>query len=232
MNLDELIAALRELQASTLPEQLKNADLKAGLEPMTALTDAILAAWTSFLAAFLLARANGRRPVVLWGWGFIAAAVSALAGVAYHGARIHFGYTGTVLSWKLVPVSTGVAAVCLGVAAAMVWLGPATRRIVVTILVVKFVAFLGWAMVSNSFLVPALDYGTVLVFILFLALHYYRQRAARFVAAGIVVSFIAVGVQSSDLTLIGLDHNDIFHVIQMIGMYLLYRGGALLEATT
>ena len=57
---------------------------------------------------------------------------------------------------------------------------------------------------------------------------HWSEQAARFIAAGIVVSFIAFGAQQSTLRCGLLDHNDIFHLIQMPAMYLLYRGGALL----
>ncbi len=228
--LESLLAKLRSLQESSLPKRLQDADLEMGLEPFTALTDAILAGATMLWAGQLLARANGRRPVVLWAWGFIAAAVSALGGVAFHGARTHMGFWGNVISWKIAAAGAGVAALCLGYAAAMAWLTPAARRIANAILLVKFAAFFAWGIASNDFLVAAIDYGTVLLFILALAVMRREQQSARFVIAGVVVSFIAVGIQRMNgLVIAGLDHNDIFHLAQIPGMYLLYRGGVLLE---
>jgi hypothetical protein len=48
---------------------------------------------------------------------------------------------------------------------------------------------------------------------------------------GMVVSFLAAGVQMSGMTLHRhFNHNDLYHVIQMAGFYLLYRGGGMLTA--
>ncbi|HVR38736.1 MAG TPA: hypothetical protein VMU84_06545 [Thermoanaerobaculia bacterium] len=212
-----------------LSAQLHAVGLKAGLEPMTALTDAILAAWTLLLAIALFRHANGRKPVVLWAWAFVALTVSSLDGVAYHGYRMRFGFTVIVLLWKIVPVATGIATLCLGAAAAIAWLAPRARRVAITLLVLEFVACLIAAALSNDFLVVVIDYAPVMIAILIGSIAHWSERAARFIAAGVVVSFIAAGVQISSLQIGRFDHNDIFHVIQMIAMYLLYRGGAQLR---
>lgn len=224
MRLEQFIARLREIQAGNLPARLEEVGLDMNLEPMTALTDAVLAAWIAFWAASLLERADGRRPVMWWGWSFIAATISTLAGVAYHGARTEFGYTTIVILWKIVPLATGAAALCMGAASAMAWLRPRARRIVIAILAIEYVGCIVWAMFSNSFLVVAIDYVPVLLAVLIGALLHWRESSARFIAAGIVTSFVAVGVQLSPLHLGVFDHNDLFHVIQMAAMHLLYRG--------
>jgi hypothetical protein len=49
--------------------------------------------------------------------------------------------------------------------------------------------------------------------------------------AGVMVSFAAAGVQQSGFALHQhFNHNDLYHVIQMAGVYLLYRGGRLLRS--
>ena len=53
---------------------------------------------------------------------------------------------------------------------------------------------------------------------------------AGWVAAGVAVSFAGAVVQQSGFSLHRhFNHNDIFHLIQMAGLYLLYRGGVLLR---
>lgn len=195
----------------------------SGLEPITALTDAILAAWTAFLAGRLFSRDS--RPVRLWAWAFVAAAVGSLAGVAYHGARTLFSPLTVDLVWKIVPVSTAVAALCFGSAAALVWLRPRARRIVIALLWIEFAACLVATAFSNEFLVAALDYVPVLIAILIGCLLRWSQPASRWIASGIVTSFVAVGIQLSPLRVGPLDHNDLFHLVQMAAMGLLYRGG-------
>ena len=181
------------------------------MEPITALTDAVLATWTAFFSALLFARAK-----ILWGSAFAALAVAALAGTAFHCCR---------LFPRLVPIAIGLTALFLGVAVAMAWLRPTARRIVIAILIVEFAAC---AIATFSkldwFLVAAADYVPVLVAVLIACIIRWRDRAARLIAAGIVVSFIALGFQLSRVPY----HNDIYHLIQMAAMVLLYRGGVQL----
>jgi hypothetical protein len=48
--------------------------------------------------------------------------------------------------------------------------------------------------------------------------------------SGILVSFVASLIQQSGFALHQhFNHNDIFHVIQLLALWLLYRGGRLLD---
>ncbi|HKS24273.1 MAG TPA: hypothetical protein VJZ76_15845 [Thermoanaerobaculia bacterium] len=183
------------------------------MEPLTALTDAVLAAWTAFLSALLFARGK-----VLWASAFAALAVAALAGTAYHCCR---------LFPKLVPIAIGLTSLFLGAAIAMAWLGPVARRIAIALLVVELIACAAGVMVMKDwFLVAVYDYLPVLVAVLIACIVRWRDPAARFIGAGIVVSFIALAFQMSRVPY----HNDIYHVIQMAAMVLLYHGGARLRS--
>jgi hypothetical protein len=232
---------LSNIDAHGLPKQLAAAGLNAAIfEPLTAFTDAVLAVWVTFWAALLFCRANNSRPVVLWAWAFLASAVSSLAGVAFHGARIvfplYFGMATTPFSvvWKIGTVSASVAILCIGCAAAIVWLRPGARRIALALLFVEFVCCLGAMFFlappqSNSFNVVLFDSAPVLIALLIGSALHWNDRPSRWIAAGVLTAFVAGGVQAS-----GWhkghppDCNDIFHLIQMAAMYLLYRGGALL----
>ena len=240
MKVEDLIALLTQMNASGFPQQLQAAGLNLAIfEPWTALTDSILAAWVAFWAAFLFSRANGSRPIILWACGFLATAVSSLAGVAFHGCRIVFGsVTAVSLVWKIVPVSAGVATFCFGCAAALVWVRPHLRRFVVALLVAEFVCLLGATFLlappqSNSFAIVSFDWTPMLILLLIGAALHWNDRASRWIAVGVLTVIVAGGVQMT-----GWhkghppDANDIFHLIQMAAMYLLYRGGALLGAIT
>ena len=182
------------------------------MEPITALTDAVLATWTAFLCALLFARAK-----VLWASAFATLALAALAGTAYHCCR---------LFPKLVPIAIGLTSLFLGAAVAMAWLGPIARRVAVALLAVEFIACaVGVMVMKDWFLVAVYDYLPVLVVVLIACIARWRDPAARFIGAGIVVSFIALAFQMSRVPY----HNDIYHVIQMAAMVLLYHGGARLR---
>ncbi len=57
-----------------------------------------------------------------------------------------------------------------------------------------------------------------------------RRRAAGWIVAGILASFVGAGVQMSGFALHRhFNHNDLYHVIQAGALYLLFRGGMLLR---
>jgi hypothetical protein len=58
----------------------------------------------------------------------------------------------------------------------------------------------------------------------------HNGQAARWIGAGIGVSGLAVAVQSTGVAIGAyVNHNDIYHFIQMLGLYLLYRGAVQLK---
>jgi hypothetical protein len=76
------------------------------------------------------------------------------------------------------------------------------------------------------------DYTPAMALILILQVIALGRGAggAGWIVAGILLSFAGAGVQQSGFSLHrNFNFNDIFHVIQMVAMYFLYRGGALLR---
>jgi len=228
----ELFKQLGQL-TDDIKKKFAEKELDKGLEPMTAFTDAVLAAWTLFLAAFLFSRANGRRPVRLWAWAFVFTAITALAGVFYHACRVNLSLTQTAIAWKMVPFSTGASMFCFGWAAALVWLGPKTRRWAVALLILVMAGCLVWAIPSNSFAVTIVESLPVLFALLIGSLMHWSDRASRWIAAGVVVSLFAAVIQASEIFCLEklgpFDKNDVFHLVMLPANYFLFRGGLLLE---
>jgi hypothetical protein len=53
------------------------------------------------------------------------------------------------------------------------------------------------------------------------------RRGSAAVVAGILVSFLAAGIQQAGIAPPpAFNHNDLYHVVQMVGVVLLYRGAA------
>ncbi|MCP4201501.1 MAG: hypothetical protein GY769_06145, partial [bacterium] len=89
-----------------------------------------------------------------------------------------------------------------------------------------------WMARHDGFEYVILEYLPAMVFVAVVALWRWIGHGwpgGPWVIAGILVSFAAAGVQASGFTLHRhFNHNDLYHVIQMVGFYLLYRAGALL----
>ncbi|MDA0206862.1 MAG: hypothetical protein O3A53_16985 [Acidobacteria bacterium] len=98
---------------------------------------------------------------------------------------------------------------------------------------VKLAGYLYWTTVRPEFSMAVYDYVPNMLAVLVMGLilkRRLRDPAGSWLAAGVVVSFLAAGVQLSGLTLAeNFNHNDLYHVIQMIALVLFYRGASRLQ---
>jgi len=83
---------------------------------------------------------------------------------------------------------------------------------------------------SDDFAIVIADYASVMVAILLVCLFHWSDPAARWIATGVAISFVAGGAQISSIRIGPLNHNDIYHVIELGGLYCWYRGGLQLTA--
>ncbi len=204
-------------------------------EPMTLLTDYLLAAFVFGLAVrlsghYLRCR---RRSVRWWAAGFYASAAAALLGGSYHGFLPYLGSFPAMLLWKATVLSVGVAALCLFAGTVTATLSGAPRRWLLLLAWLKFAFYAAWMSRHDDFRFVIYDYAPALLGILLLSVHAAlarRAQAAPWIVAGVIVSFAAAGVQASGLTLHPhFNHNDLYHVVQMGAFWLLYRGGRQLQ---
>jgi hypothetical protein len=107
------------------------------------------------------------------------------------------------------------------------------RKGLIFIAVVKWLAFSDWVTSHDEFRYVVYDYGSTMVFLLAVhsvSLFRTEERAPHWMVPGILVSFLAAAIQQG-----GWDpsphfnHNDLYHVIQMAAVYLLYKGGTYLK---
>jgi len=202
-------------------------------EPMTTITDYAMGALALVLALRLFGDAEAGRQLSgrLWATAFVMTAVAAIVGGTYHGfIQWVPGATGRVV-WKITLLATGVGSACLLAAAVVAATTGTLQRALIALVCGKLLVFL-WTMVTrDQFNLVIADYGTALVAVLFLAL-FVRPTgltpAAGWIAAGVGVSVVAGVIQWARLAPHPtFNHNDLFHVVQMAALYLLYRGGLL-----
>jgi hypothetical protein len=55
--------------------------------------------------------------------------------------------------------------------------------------------------------------------------------AARWIAAAILISFAASGLQMTAIRIGPLNHNDVHHAVDLVALYCFYRGGMVLSAS-
>lgn len=190
-------------------------------EPATFLTDCLLAG----LALFLAWRLRVPAPTVRW-WRrtFGLTAASAFVGGTYHGFGPNFS-TALQSIWWLVTlwIISGVSA-CLALSllhelAPARW-QPLWRRVIG----LKFALALTAAIVWPVFLVAIVDYGLALASWLVAALAVCRPWRG-WMLAGLGLSVGAAVVQQSGWPRLPyLNHNDLYHLVQALGLIAFFRG--------
>ena len=204
-------------------------------EPMTMFTDYLVTLLAASLGIHLIieGRARSERSEVLWGWAFMATALGALAGGTSHGFVQQLGDEGWQVLWKVTVYAIGAASFLLLAGALIASLSGPWRRLLLLLAFLKFVGYVSWMLSHDDFRFVINDYGSTMVVVLLLQIwQWWARRApsAPWVVGGILVSFVASLIQQSGFALHQhFNHNDIFHVIQLLALWLLYRGGRLLQ---
>lgn len=204
-------------------------------EPTTMITDYLLAGLGLFFGRRLLLRSReiNQQAIRLWALAFVAMALGAAAGGTSHGFANYLGDLGQTVAWKLTVYAIGLAGVFLASAAIVAHFSGLARRLLLILVAIKFLAYAGWMIRHDDFKYVINDYGPTLLFVLLLEIWSWitrRTDSSPWIIAGIVVSFIGAGIQRSEFALHEhFNHNDLYHVVQMIGLYLLFRGGLLLR---
>ncbi len=208
-------------------------------EPMTMATDYLLGAVCLVLGLRLWRHPEeGSRSVRLWAGAFFATTAAAVTGGTFHGLTLHLDAETLAALWKLTVWAIGAAGFLMVSAVAVAELEGAWKRTVVALAGLKFALYAVWMATHNQFRYVIIDYAPSLAVIFGIELWALRARGAgsspsaepaRWILAGIALSVAAAGVQAAGVSLHPqFNHNDLYHVIQMVAFYLLYRGGRLL----
>ncbi|MEE9207481.1 MAG: hypothetical protein V3U67_03760 [Gemmatimonadota bacterium] len=202
-------------------------------ELTTAATDAALAVLALVILLFLL-RQRSSQPFKagLWSLTFGLLAIGSALGAVVHGLvlpqKVWLGL------WQPLYLSLGVAVALFLVGAVYDWSGEKLARRLLLPAVASGVLFYGAMLIlGGSFLVfvlyEALAMTTAFVLYVLVTARKELPGAAQ-MAAGIALTMAAAGVQASELALTivwPLDHNGLFHLVQIGAMLVLARGLAV-----
>lgn len=181
-------------------------------EPITLATDYMLAVASTIFGALLW-----RRGVRLWALAFLFTACGSFFGGTFH------GFGGEAI-WKATVYSIGLASMFL-------FIGATASRALRAIAVALFVVYAVWMATRDDFVYVIIDYGISLIAVTILQIvAWMRDRAASapWVIGSVIVSVVAAIVQQAPIAY----HNDVYHVIQLVALWLLYRGGTLMNSAT
>jgi len=200
-------------------------------EPTTLATDYILGTLSGVFGVLLL-RHNWRprqRAVTLWAAALLAAAAGSFVGGTYHGFQSALGaHAATV--WTLTTISMGLASFLLLGAALIAGFSGRWRTWLLGLAALKLCVYVAWMLGHDEFRYVIYDYGSTLAILLILVAAGQTHGVAghrALIASGILVSIAAAVVQQSGVRLHQhFNHNDLMHVVQMGGVWLLFKGGA------
>ncbi len=202
-------------------------------EPMTLATDYLLGTLSVVCGILLLKRNQQQTSITLWALALMAAAIGSYAGGTYHGFQHALHATGSAALWKATTISMGMASFLLLTSAFTSAYSGSLRRWLSGIAVLKLTVYIIWMIDHDEFRYVIYDYGSTLGLLLILVVAGPTRGTAghrAYIAAGILVSIAAALVQQRGVRLHRhFNHNDLMHVVQMAGVWLIFEGGARLQ---
>ena len=144
-------------------------------------------------------------------------------------------FSQTVLEelWKLTVYAIGLASFFLLTGTLSACILPSVRRFVILIPYVQLIVYVLWMVTHDDFRYVIYEYAFTNLSILALQLHAgvtHKSMSAPWLVGGVLVSFLAAAVQVNEIAPHHhFNHNDLYHVIQIGGMYLFYRGALVLK---
>lgn len=204
-------------------------------EPATLLTDYGLGLLCALFGRRLWESGQGstNASVSYWAVGMGALAVASFAGGTVHGFSLVLAESVLQGLWKGTAFAIGLASCCFLTGTLFASMAQSLRQGLVIAAAIQFACYAAWMATHDEFRYVIYNYGATLTVILFVQLYQRVVRqapSAGWIVAGILVSFFGALVQQSGLALHpSFNHNDLYHVIQMGGMVLLYRGARQLQ---
>ena len=186
-------------------------------------------AWRLWRAGRGIAQAS----ICSWAAGFVCFGLASLAGGTVHGFSTLLSEAALQSLWKVTIYAVGLASFFLLTGTLGACIVPSVRRFMLLIPYIQLIIYALWMATHDDFRYVIYDYAVTNLGILALQFHAgitRRTRSAPWLAGGVLVSFLAAAAQFNEIALHQhFNHNDLYHVIQMGGMYLFYRGALVLK---
>lgn len=198
---------------------------------VTAITNFVLACEAFFLAGLLAARRAGRlTPAWLWSGMMLLLGLSALLGGIDHGFFETQGLSRRAIqrtNWMVI----GAVAFLVLMTTTAQFFAPRVRRVVLVAGLVQLVVYSAAILLAGSFVFVIANYVPALVLLLVMNLWGVKSGAGSWpMIAGIVVLFAASAIQALDVVVFHpLNGSGLYHVVTMVALVLLYRGGLRLR---
>ncbi len=205
-------------------------------EPVTTITDLILAG-ESFLFGHLLFWNDSRSFVRSWAVGFLFLGFAALSGAVAHGAAPYMeNIPWLLLAWPLTISSIVTASLFLHIAWIEEFVSSYKKILLIMVGVVSvffYLHILGYLNILTptgnlTFNVAILSYAPAIFLQLILNLARYvktRRIGYSLMCNGILLTVLGTLIQAFKIAPHeNFNHNDLYHVIQMFSLFVIYKG--------
>jgi hypothetical protein len=192
------------------------------LEPITTLTDYILAIESLIFATLLW------RSTKLWSLAFIGVAIATFSGGTYHGFALPLPTEWAL--WRTLTYALSLSSSCM-LAATLYKLPRKVRAWGLGAIALKSILYLIWATYHPNFLYILIDYLSAMIILLIIHIKRatHHPNHSTWIIAGVLTSLLAALVQGLGLSLTRhLNHNDLYHFVQMVALYFFYKGARLI----
>lgn len=201
------------------------------LEPTTMITNFAITA-TGWWAAWRLLTSDEHRRYrcrKFWAVGLFFVGLGALLGGVWHGIAAYLGEMAKLIVWKGTVYTIGLTLVF--VVAGTISGSPlkaATAKTFRVLNIIVFALYSAWMIRHNDFLYVIFYYGPTMLVVAIIhgwAHVKHGTDGAISIMSGVVVTLLGAGVQQSGLAFHEhFNHNDLFHVIQVAGLAMFYKG--------
>ena len=202
-------------------------------EPDVALTDYALVVETFiFTVGIYRLRSPSSKLLKLWFLLLFASiGVAALVGGTVHGFLTDPRSPATRFCWVLTLILLGITALSEYGTAAQLLLPPHSANLLTFMATLVFLTYVAVVVLWNAtFRIAVIDYLGGLIFLLIAFVHVYfrrRSRAALVGIAGLLLTVAASVVQQAHISLNPryFNHNALYHLVEAIALFLIYRAG-------
>ena len=204
---------------------------------MTIITDYAIAVACGWFAARLFFSEHNRQQSSrqAWGIGYFFMGLGLLLSGTNHGFATYLSSGAMNLIWQWAYYFAGLS-MALFVAGTITGSVPAPgwRKVLQSVNAIGFLTYATWVTIGDDsfiwvIIVTVVSFSAVAL-IQAWAFVTQKSKSAKWLIAGVLISFLAAAVQQSGIDLhLYFNHNDLYHVVQMVGLYLLFLGAELLR---
>jgi len=208
-------------------------------EPMTTATDYMITVAAFWFATRLLVPQANRALLSRWSWGvaFVFLGLGAFFGGTDHGFAAYLDQSWLNLLWMGALYSVGLAMFFVLVGTISGSVATRTWRLffyAYSVLICS--AYAWWLIDHDDFVYAVLNNLSTFIIICILqvsALVRYKAESAKWILSGVAVSVLSAAIQRSGFDLhVHFNHNDLYHVVQIAGLYFFYRGASVMRDFT